>query len=164
MVIQVIKVFLYSSPVFSCHLCLIVSASVRSLPFLSFIVSILAWNVPLISSVFLKKSLVFPILLFSSISFHCSFKKAFLSLPALLWNLAFSWAYLFVSLLLLLLFFPQLFVKPPQKTTLPSWISFPFGMVLMTASCTALQISIHSYSGTLSTRSNPLNLFVTSTV
>ena len=42
---------------------------------------------------FLEESL-FPILLFSSISLHCSFKKAFLSLPAILWNSVFSWAYL----------------------------------------------------------------------
>ena len=32
-------------------------------------------------------------------------------------------------------------------------------MVLVTASCTMLQTSVHSSSGTLSTRSNPLNLF-----
>ena len=29
------------------------------------------WNIPLIAAVFLKRSLVFPILLFSSISLHC---------------------------------------------------------------------------------------------
>ena len=36
-------------------------------------------NVPLVPLIFLKRFLVFPILLFSSISFHCSLKKAFLS-------------------------------------------------------------------------------------
>ena len=46
-----------------------------------------------ISPVFLLRSLVFPILLFSSISLHCSLKKAFLSLLAILWNSAFSWVY-----------------------------------------------------------------------
>ena len=40
--------FLYSSSVYSCHLFLISSASVRSMPFLSFIVLIFAWNVPLV--------------------------------------------------------------------------------------------------------------------
>ena len=39
--------FLYSSSVYSCHLFLISSASVRSIPFLSFIVPIFTWNVPL---------------------------------------------------------------------------------------------------------------------
>ena len=60
---------LYSS-VYSCHLFLISSASVRSIPFLSFTEPIFVWNVPLVSLVFLKKSLVFPILLFSSLSLH----------------------------------------------------------------------------------------------
>ena len=73
MVIWVIKFFPCSSSVYSCHLFLISSASVRSLPFLSFIVSILAWNIPLVYPVFSKRSLVFPILLFSAIPLYCSF-------------------------------------------------------------------------------------------
>ena len=51
--------FLYSS-VCSCHLFLISFASVRSIPFLSFILTIFVWNVPLVSLIFLKWSLVFP--------------------------------------------------------------------------------------------------------
>ena len=39
-----------------------------------------------------------------------------------------------------------------------------FGMVLVTSSCSMLHTSIHSSSGTLSNRSNLLNLFVISTV
>ena len=35
----------------------------------------LAWNIPLVSLIFLKKTLVFPILLFSSISLHSSLSK-----------------------------------------------------------------------------------------
>ena len=42
--------FLYSSSVYSCHLFFISSASVMSLPFLSFIVPIFAWSVPLVSN------------------------------------------------------------------------------------------------------------------
>ena len=60
--------FLYSSTVYSCLLFLISSASVRSRTFLSFIQFIFSWNVPLVSLIFLKRSLVFPIPLFSSIS------------------------------------------------------------------------------------------------
>ena len=41
---------------------------------------------------------------------------------------------------------------------------FFLGMVLITPSCTMSQNSVHSFSGTQSIRSNPLNLFVTSTV
>ena len=62
--------FLYSSSVYSGYVFLISSATVRSIPFLSFIELIFAWNVPLVSLIFLKRSLVFPILLFSSISLH----------------------------------------------------------------------------------------------
>ena len=50
--------FLYSSSVYSCYLFLISSASVRSIPFLSFIEPIFACNVPLVSLIFLKRSLV----------------------------------------------------------------------------------------------------------
>ena len=85
--------FLYSSSLYSCHLFLISSASVMSIPFLSFIVPIFAWNVSLVSLIFLKRSLVFPILLFSSISLHWSLRKAFLSLFVILWNSAFKWVY-----------------------------------------------------------------------
>ena len=87
---------LYSS-VYSCHLFLISSASVMSIPFLSFIVPIFAWNVPLVSLIFLKRSLVFPILLFSCISLHWSLRKASLSLLAILWDSAFKWVYLSFS-------------------------------------------------------------------
>ena len=39
------------------------------------------------------RSLIFPILLFSSISLHWSLRKAFFSLLAILWNSAFKWVY-----------------------------------------------------------------------
>ena len=110
--------FLYSSSVYSCHLFLITSASVRSIPFLSFIVPIFAWKVPLVSLIFLKRSLVFPILLFSSISLHWSLRKAFLSLLALLWNSAFKWIYL-------------------------SFSPLPFASLLFMAVCKALQTPSH---------------------
>jgi len=92
--------FLDSSSVYSCHLFLISSASVRSIPFLSFIEPIFAWNVPLVSLISLKRSLVFPILLFSSISLHWALRKAFLSFLAILRNSAFKWVYLSFSPLL----------------------------------------------------------------
>ena len=91
--------FLHSSSVYSHHLFLI-SSSIRSIPFLSFIVPIFAWNVKMVSLIFLKRSLVFPILLFSCISLHWSVRTAFLSLLAILWNSAFKWVYLFFSPLL----------------------------------------------------------------
>ena len=152
--------FLYSSSVFCCYLFLISSASLRSIPFLSFIEPIFAWNVPLVSLISLKRSLVFPTLLFSSISLHWSLRKAFLS-SLLFFGTLHSNQYIFPLLFcLLLLFFFQLFVRPPQKTILPF---FFLGMVFITTSYTMLWISVHSSSGTL-IRSKALNLFVTSTV
>ena len=99
-----LRSLLYSSSVYPCHLFLIPYASVRSIPILSFIEPIFAWNLPLVSLTFLKRSLVFPILLFSSFSLHWSLKKAFLSLLAILWNSAFRCVYLSFS--------PLLFTSP----------------------------------------------------
>ena len=111
---------------YSCHLFLISSTSVRSIPFLSFIEPIFAWNFPLVSLIFLKRSLVFPILLFPSISLHWSLRKAFLSLLALLRNSASKWAYLSFSPLPFtsLLFFSHLFLRSSHTAILPFCISF----------------------------------------
>ena len=46
---------------------------------------------------FLGRDLVFPILLFSSISLHWSLRKALLPLLDMLWNSAFKWEYLSFS-------------------------------------------------------------------
>ena len=139
--------FLFSF-VHSCHLLLISSASLRSLLFLSFIAPILAWNVPLIPPIFLKRSLVFLILLFSSSSLHCSFKKAFLCLLAFLWNSAFCWVYLSLSLLLFT-FLHSAICKASSDNHFV-FLHFFFGMVLVTTFCTMLWTSVHSFSGSLS--------------
>ena len=85
-----LRSFLCSSSVYSCLLYLVSSASVRYIPLLSLIVPLFAWNVALVSLIFLKRSLVFPILSFFSVSLHWSLRKAFLSLLAILWNSAFQ--------------------------------------------------------------------------
>ena len=85
---------------YSFHLFFISSASTRSLLFLSFNVPIFERNSRLKFPIFLKTSLVFPLLLFYSSFMHCSLKKAFLSLLAILWNSTFSWRYLSFSPLL----------------------------------------------------------------
>ena len=89
-----LREFSYSSSVYSCHLFLISSTSVRSIPFLPFTVPIFPWNVPLVTLIFLKISQAFPILLFSSIYLHWSLKKTFVYLLAI-WNSA--WIYLSFS-------------------------------------------------------------------
>ena len=152
--------FLYSSSVYSCRLFLIPSASVRSIPFVSFTEPIFVWNVPLVFLIFLKRSLVFPILLFSSVSLHWLLRKAFLSLLAILWNSAFKWVYLSFFPLL----FNSLLFTAICKASSDNHFAFFLGMVFITASFTMSGISVHSSPGTLSTRSNPFSLFVPSTV
>ena len=122
-----LRPFLYSS-MHSYGLFLISSASARSIPFLSFIVPILTWNVHLVSPVFLKRSLVFCILFFFSISLHCSCNKTFLFLLALLWNSAFS---IFPFLLCLLLIFSA-FCKSSSDNHFAFLHCIFFGMVLVT--------------------------------
>ena len=112
--------FLYNSSVYYCHFFLISSASVRSIPFLSFIETIFAWSFPLVSLIFLKRYIVFPILLFSSISLHWSLRKTFLSLPAILYNSAFKWGYLFFSSL----FFASLHFSAICKASSDSQFAF----------------------------------------
>ena len=85
------------------------------------------WLDLLVSLIFLKRSLVFPILLFSSISLHWSLRKAFLSLFAIFGTLH-SNGYIFPFLLCFsLLFFSQLFARPPQTVILLFCISFSWG-------------------------------------
>ena len=125
--------FLYSSSVCYCHLFLISSVSVRSIPLLSFIEPIFAWNVPLVSLISLKRSPVLHILLFSSISFHWSLRKAFLSLLAILWNYAFKWVYLCSSLPFTPLLFLAIYKASSDNHF--AFLNFFFlGMILITAS------------------------------
>ena len=142
--------FLYSYSMYSCHLLLISSASVRSISFLFFLVPIFAWNVLLVSLIFLKRSLVFPILLFSSISLHWSLRKAFLSLLAILWNSAFKWVYLSFSPLPLASLILSAICKFFSDNHFAFLHFFFFGIYLITASCTMSRIYVHSSSGTLS--------------
>ena len=100
--------------------------------------------------IFLKRSLVFPILLFSSISLHWSLRNAFLSLLAILWNSAFKCVYLSFSPLL---FASLLFTAICKAFSDSSHFAFShfffLGMVLLPVSCTMSWTSIHSSSGTL---------------
>ena len=110
----------------SCPIAL--ESSVRSIPFQSFIVPIFAWNIPLVSLIFLKRSLVFPIVLFSSISLHWLLRKAFLYLLTILWNSAFKWVYLsFSPLPFTSLLFTAIY-KASSDNHLPFCISFSWGL------------------------------------
>ena len=137
------KIFLYNSSVYSYHLFLISSASIKSIPFLSFIVPIFAWNVALVSLIFLKRSLVFPVLLFSSM---CTDRWGRLSYLSLLF---FGTLHSLSPLPLASLLFSTI-CKASSDNHFAFLHFFFLGMVLIAASCTMSQTSIHSSSGTLS--------------
>ena len=145
-----LRSFLYSY-VYSCHFFLISSASVRTILFLSFIVPIFAWNVPLVSLISLKRSLVFPLLLFSSISFHCSLRKVFLFLLAILWNAAFWQICLSFSPLPFASLLFSAICKPFSDNHLAFLHFFFLEMVLITTSYTMLWTM---------RRSMPFHLFI----
>ena len=115
--------------------------SVRSIPFLSFIELIFAWNVPLVSLTFMKRSLVFPILLFSSNSLHWSLRKAFLSLLAILWNSAFRCFYLSFSPLL----FASLLFTAIYKASSDSHFAFLHFFSMGMVSCIMSWTSVHTF-------------------
>jgi len=140
--------FLHSSSVYSCHLFLLSSASVRSIPFLFFIEPMFVWNVPLVSLIFLRRSVVFPILLFSSISLHWLLRKAFLSLLAILWNSAFKWVYLSFSPLCFTSFLFAAICKASSDSHFAFLHFFFSGIVLIPASCTMSWTSVHAVHDT----------------
>ena len=111
---------------YSCHLFSISSASFRSIPFLSFIVPILAWNIPLVS-------------LISYLSF-------------LFFGTQHSDAYIFPFLLCLSLLFFLAISKASSDNCFALLPFFILGMVLITASYKMLWTTVHSSSGTLSDR------------
>ena len=135
--------FLYSSQ-YSCHLILISSASVRSIPYLSFIVCIFAGNVPLVSLIFLKSlshSTVFPYF------FALITEEGFLKSPCYSLELCIQMGISFFSPLP----FPSLLFTAICKASSDNHVAFLFlGMVLIPASCMMSQTSIRSSSGTLS--------------
>ena len=141
--------FLHGS-VYSCHLFLISPASVKSILFPSFIVPIFAWNVLLVSLIFLTRSLVFPILVFLYFFLLWSLRKVFLSLLAILWNSAFKYVYLSFSPLPFASFLFSALFKAPSDNHFAFLHFFFLGMILITAHCTMSGTSIHSSSGTLS--------------
>ena len=164
-------------------LLLISSASGRSLTLLSFIVPIFAWTVPLVAQIFLKSSILFTILLFSSNS--CTVQLWRLSYLSLLFSRGLhSIGYIFPFFLCLsLLLFSQLFLRPPQATTFPS---FFFLIFICSGFCHTLKwntfpsyicfswgwfwwsppIQCYKLPSIVmqATRPNPLNLFFISTI
>ena len=144
-----LRYFLCSSSVYSCHFFLISSASVRSIPFLSFIETISAWNVPLVCLIFLKRSLGFPFYCFPL--FLCTDHWGRLSYFSLLffWTLHSNGLFLPFSALL----FTSLLFIAICKTCSDSHFTFLhfffLGMALIPVSFTMSWTSDHSSSGTV---------------
>jgi len=108
-----------------------------------------------VSLIFLKRSLVFPILLFSSFSLHCSLRKAFLFI---LQNSAFKWVYFSFSPLPFAFLLFSAICKASSDNHFAFLCLFFLGTVLITAYCTMLQTSVHNSSATHVSyliRSNP---------
>ena len=154
------KTFLYISSVYFCHFFLISFYSVRFKSFLSFMVPIFARHVSLICLLFLMRSLVFPILLFYSISLHWSLRNAFLSLLAILWNSAFNWSYLSFSPWPFASLSFSTICKASSDNHFAFLCFFFLGMVLIPPSCTMSWTSVHSSSGTLSNLTPWINLWL----
>ena len=110
------------------------------------------FHVPLVSLIFLKRSLLFPILLFS---FALISEEGFLisscySLELCI-QMDISFLFSFASLLFSAIY------KASWDNHFEFLYFFFLVMVLITASCTTSWTSVHSSSGTLSIRSKPLN-------
>ena len=144
--------FLYSSSVYYCHCFLISSASVRSLLFLSFIVPIFKWIVPVVSLILLKRSLVFSILLFSSISLHWSLMQALKKkiYPCYSLELCIQIGIPFLFSYIFSFFYFSAICKAFSDNHFAFLYFFFLGMVLVTGSYTVLQTSVDSSSSTLS--------------
>ena len=145
---------------YTCPLFLISSASFRAISFLFFIEHIFALNIPLISLIFLKLYLVFPILLLSSISLHWSLWKAFLSLLAILWNSTFRWVYLSFSPLLIASLLFTAICKASSDSHFTFLHFFFLGIILIPVSGTMSWKCFYSSSSTLSIRYSPFNLLI----
>ena len=132
--------FLYGSSVYSSHLFLISYASVNSTPFLSFIVPIFVWNAPLVclEGSYLYHSIVFLCFLALLI------EEGFLISLCYSWNSEFKCVYLSFSPLPIASLLFSAVCKASSDHNLAFLHFFFLGMVLIPASHTVLQTSVHS--------------------
>ena len=148
--------FLYSSSVYSWHLFLISSASFRSISFVSFIEPIFAWNVPLVSLIFLKRSLVSHSIVFLYFSAQIT-KEGFHISPC--YSLEFCIQMIIFFLFSFAFRFFFFFLIAVCKASSDNHFAFLYFFFLRMVWITAVSIFFRH-----SIRSSPLNLFLTSTV
>ena len=99
--------------------------------------------------------------MFFSVYLHCYLRLSYFSL--LFFGTLYSDEYIFSFLICFALLFSAI-CKAFSDNHFDFLHFYFMGIVLITTSCTMLQTSVYCSSGALSTRSNPLTLFVTSTV
>ena len=150
---------------YSCHLFLISSVSVRSIPFLFFYCAHLCMKFSLGVSNFFEEISSVPHSHLSHNSFLYLFALiTFLFLLAILWNSAFRCLCLsFSPFLFACLHFTAICKASSDSHFAIFFHFFSMGIILIPVSCTMSRTSVHSSSGTLTIGSNPLNLFLTST-
>ena len=141
--------FFHSFFVYSCHLFLISSASVRSMPFLSFIVPIFTWKYSLGISNFLEEISS----LYHSVIFLYFFalitEEGFLIYPCYSLEPCIQMIYLSFCPFPVTSFLFSTICKALSDNHFALLHSFFLGMVSITAFCTMSQIFVHSSSGTL---------------
>ena len=142
------KSFFVQFSVYSCHLFLISSTSVRSIPFLSFIEPIFCMKCSLGISKFLEGisslSHFIVFLFFFTLITEEGFLICLCYFLELCFQLRISFLFSFASLLFTAIF------KASSDSHFPFLNLVFLGMVLIPVSCTVLWTSIHSSSGTLS--------------
>ena len=152
--------FLYSSYVFSCHIFLISSASVRHT------ISVLycahfCMKCSLDISHFLEEISSLSHSIVSLYFFPLITEEGFLISPCYSLELCIQIGISFFSPLPFTSLLFSCVCKVSSDNHFAFLHFFFLGMVLIPASCTMLSTSIHSSSGILSIRSNPLNILVT---
>jgi len=135
---------------YSFHLFLIFSASTRSLTiFIHYCAHLWAECSLDVANFPEEISSLSPFVGFFPVIKHCSLKKDFLSLPAILWNSAFNWMYLSLSPLLFASLCSSASHKASSDNHFALLLFFFFGMVLF--ACMAWFITSLSYASPFAT-------------
>ena len=158
-----LRSFLYSSSVYSYsfHLFLVSSSSIISLSFLSFIISIFGWNVPLLFPILLEISSLSPSVVFLLLLCIVHWRRPSclcLLVSGTLCLIGYTFPFLPCFSLLL---FSQLLLRTPQATSFTSHICFSWGWFCWPppVQCYKLLSIVPQAS-----RPNPLNLFFISAI
>ena len=142
---------LYSPSVYCCHLSFTSLSSATTFPGLDFMAPHLALRDLVMCLISLKRSLVLPILLLSSICLHFCCMLIYLPFLALLWKAAFNILYFLSSPLFLAFLRSSAIFIASSDSHFVTFFLLAFGTYLSAVSFTISLMSFHSSSGSLST-------------